>query len=133
MIVVMLCCYVRRYVQVCDGMLRNALYNGCMNVAWALFWVGSRRNFVCFLCQVAVAGDDRYLLCAAVAAGVVLVPILCFATSCCSCVRSSMSFLNPCLQIALEWLHDCCHALLLCAWIRAGLRRDAAKRIVMAA
>ena len=26
----------------------------------------------------------------------------------CSCVRSSMRFLNLWLQIALEWLHECC-------------------------
>ena len=44
-----------------------------------------------------------------------------------------MRFLNLRLQIPLEWLHDCCHALLLFAYIRAGLRRDAAKRSVMAA
>ena len=37
-----------------------------------------------------------------------LVPPLCFATSGCSCVRSSLRFLNLCLQIALEWLHECC-------------------------
>ena len=34
------------------------------------------------------------------------VPPLCSATSGCSCVRSSMRFLNLWLQIALEWLHD---------------------------
>ena len=72
MIVVMLCCYVRRYVQVCDGMLRNALYNGCMNVAWALFWGGSRSTKPCvFPCRVVSAGDERYLVCAAGAAAVV--------------------------------------------------------------
>ena len=32
-----------------------------------------------------------------------LVPSVCFATSGCSCVRSSMRFLNLWLQIALEW------------------------------
>ena len=37
-----------------------------------------------------------------------LVPSLCFATSGCSCVRSSMRLLKPWLQIALEWLHECC-------------------------
>ena len=42
-------------------------------------------------------------------------------------------FWNLRLQIALEWLHDCCHLVLLCVLIRAGLRRDAAKRMVMAA
>ena len=90
--------------------------NGCMNVAWALFWGGSRstKPWV-FPCKVAAAGDEKYLLCAAVAAGVVLVPSLRFATSGCSCVRSSMRFLNSWLQVALEWLHDCCHAVLLCA------------------
>ena len=37
-----------------------------------------------------------------------LVPSMCFATSGCSCVRSSMRFLKLWLQIALEWLHECC-------------------------
>ena len=41
-----------------------------------------------------------------------IVPPLCFATSGCSCVRSSMRFLELWLQIALEWLHDCCHLVL---------------------
>ena len=34
-----------------------------------------------------------------------IVPPMCFATSGCVCVRSSMRFLNLWLQIALEWLH----------------------------
>ena len=43
-----------------------------MNVAWAMFWGGSRstKPYV-FPCEVAAAGDDKYLVCAAVAAGVV--------------------------------------------------------------
>ena len=36
--------------------------NGCMNVAWALFWGGSRSTKPCiFPCKVASAGDERYL------------------------------------------------------------------------
>ena len=43
-----------------------------MTVAWGLFWGGSRSTNPCvFPRQVAAAGDERYLLCAAVAAGVV--------------------------------------------------------------
>ena len=43
--------------------------NGCMNVAWASFWAGSRSTKPCvFLCKVAAAGDERYLVCAAGAA-----------------------------------------------------------------
>jgi len=49
--------------------------NGCMKVARALFWGGSRST-------------KPYLPCAAGAAGVVLVSPLCSATSGCSCVRS---------------------------------------------
>ena len=37
-----------------------------------------------------------------------LVPSMCFATSGCSCVRSCMRFLKLWLQIALDWLHECC-------------------------
>ena len=58
--------------------------------------------FILFPCKVAAAGAERYLLCAAGAAGAVLVPSLCFATSGCSCVHSSMRLLNLWLQIALE-------------------------------
>ena len=47
---------------------------GCMNVAWAMFWGGSRSTKPCvFLCKVAAAGDESYLVCAAVAAAVVSV------------------------------------------------------------
>ena len=49
-------------------------------------------------------------------------PSMCFAKSGCSCVRSSMRFLKLWWQIALEWLHDCCHLVLLCAEGDSGLR-----------
>ena len=49
-------------------------WNGCMNVAWVMFWGGSRSTKPCvFPCKVAAAGDERYLVCAAGAAGVVSV------------------------------------------------------------
>ena len=74
-----------------------------------MFWGGSRSTKPCvFLCKVAAAGDERYPVCAAVAAAAVVVPSMCFATSGCSCVRSSMRFLKLSLQIALELLHECC-------------------------
>ena len=45
--------------------------NGCMNVAWALFWGGSRSTKPCvFPCKVATGDDERYLVCAAGAAAV---------------------------------------------------------------
>ena len=45
-----------------------------MDVAWALFWGGSRSTKPCiFPCKVVAAGDERYLVCAAGAAGVVSV------------------------------------------------------------
>ena len=37
-----------------------------------------------------------------------IVPPLCFATSGCVCLRSSMRFLNLWLRIALEWLRQGC-------------------------
>ena len=40
-----------------------------------------------------------------------IVPPMCFAMSGCSCVRSSMRFLELWWQIALEWLHDVAWAL----------------------
>ena len=67
--------------------------NGCMNIAWAIFWGGSRSTKPCvFPCKVALAGDERYLVCAAVA--------------------SSMRFLYPWLQIAFEWLLHCRYSML---------------------
>ena len=43
-----------------------------------------------------------------------IVPPMRFPTSGCSCVRSSMRFLKLWLQIALEWLHECCMGF----WVR---------------
>ena len=46
--------------------------NGCMNVACALFRGGRRSTKPCvFPCKVVAAGDERYLVCAAGAAGVI--------------------------------------------------------------
>ena len=43
-----------------------------MNVACRVLWGGSRSTKPCvFPCKVAAAGDERYLVCAAGAAGVV--------------------------------------------------------------
>ena len=64
--------------------------NGCMNVAWAMFWGRSRSTKPCvFPCKVAAADDERYLVCATGAAAVVL---------CANC--SSYVFCN-------EWLCLC--------------------------
>ena len=47
-------------------------WNGCMNVAWAMLWGGSRSTKPCiFPCKMASAGDERYLVCAAVAVWIV--------------------------------------------------------------
>jgi len=58
-------------------------------------------------------------VCAAVAAAIVsssnrfsLGVLQRVVVQCCSCVRSSLRFLNLWLQIAFEWLHDCCHLVL---------------------
>ena len=84
-----------------------------MNVAWAMLWGGSRSTKPCvFPCKVASAGDERYLVCAAVAVWIVSSSIGSSYVFCnewlCLCVCSSMRFLNLWLQIALEWLHECC-------------------------
>ena len=45
---------------------------GYMNVAWAMLWGGSRSTKPCvFPCKVAAGDDERYLVCATVAAAVV--------------------------------------------------------------
>ena len=86
--------------------------NGCMNVAWAMFWGGSRRTKPCvFPCKVAAGDDERYLVCATGAAAVVPDAIGSFYVFCNKWLFlwcSSMRFLKLWLQIALEWLHECC-------------------------
>ena len=86
-------------------------WNGCMNVAWAMLWRGSQSTKPCiFLCKVVAGDDERYLVCAAVAAGVVPDAI---GSSYVFCNKyfflwcSSIRFLKLWLQIALEWLHEC--------------------------
>ena len=111
-------CFARMLVHVCVVLCGSwscgcrSHWNGCMNVAWAMLWGGSRSTKPCvFPCKVAAAGDERYLVCAAGAAGVVLCTngsSYVFCKNACSCVRSSMRFLKLWLQIALEWLHECC-------------------------
>ena len=89
-----------------------------MNFAWTWFWGGSRSTNSCiFPYKATAAGDERYFVCAAVAVGVVLtkwVLPLCSATSGCVYVRSFMRVLHLWLQIALEWLHACCHLVVTC-------------------
>ena len=82
--------------------------NGCMNVAWAMFWGGSRSTKPCvFLCKVAAGNDERYLVCATGAAAVVPDAIGSFYVFCNKWLFlwcSSMHFLKLWLQIAL-WSH----------------------------
>ena len=61
-----------------------------------------------FPCKVAAVGDETYLQCAAFFSRAVTVALLWV----CLCVRSYRVFWNLWLQIAVEWLHDCCHVLL---------------------
>ena len=75
------------------------------DVAWAMLWGGSRSTKPCvFPCKVAAAGDESYLVCAAVAAGVIWF-LLCVLQQCLF-LCASMRFLTLWCQIALEWLHD---------------------------
>ena len=111
-------CFARMLVHVCVVLCVSCSsgcrshWNGCMNVAWGMLWGGSRRTKPCvFPCKVAAGDDERYLVCATVAAGVVLCTnrsSYVFCKNACSCVCSSMRFLKLWLQIALEWLHECC-------------------------
>ena len=89
-------------------------WNGCMILHGLCFGGGSRSTKPCvFPCKVAAGDDERYLVCATVAAAVGL--SFFFLPQChggfkllwlCLCVRSYRVFWNLCLQIALEWLHD---------------------------
>ena len=79
-----------------------------MNVAWAMLWGGSRSTKPCvFPCKVA-AGDDESTSCLRRLRLRSFGSFYVFCMNGCSCVRSSMRFLKLWLQIALEWLHECC-------------------------
>ena len=108
-------CFARMLVHVCVVLCVSwssgcrSHWNGCMNVAWGMLWGRSRRTKPCvFPCKVAAGDDERYLVCAAGAAGVV---------SCANC--SSYVFCN-------EWLF-------LCAKFYAVLQSLVADRIGAAA
>ena len=79
--------------------------NGSMNVAWSMFWGGSRSTKPCvFPCKVAAGDDERYLVCATGAAAVVPDAIGSFYVFCNKWLFlwcSSMRFLKLWLQIAL--------------------------------
>ena len=116
MIVVIWCCHVRREMQGFTTGYCTTYCNGCMHVAWAVFWGGSRSTKPFFFCvkwlQPAMKGTSCVWRLRLRSFRAQWVPPLCSATSGCSCVRSSLRFLNLWLQIALEWLHDCCHLVL---------------------
>ena len=75
------------------------------DVAWAMFWGGSRSTKPCvFPCKVAAGDDERYLVCATGAAAVVPDAIGSFYVFCNKWLFlwcSSMRFLKLWLQIAL--------------------------------
>ena len=83
--------------------------NGCMNVACSVLLGGSRSTKSCVFrvkwLQLAMKGTSCVQR---VRLGSLGSFYMCFATNGCSCVRSSMRFLKVWLQIALEWLHECC-------------------------
>ena len=90
-------CFLKLWLQIALEWLHD--------VAWAMFWGGSRSTKPCvFPCKVAAAGDERYLICAAVAAGVVPDAIGSFYVFCNKWLFlwcSSMRFLKLWIQIAL--------------------------------
>ena len=101
---VCLCVCVRSYSVFCIAL------EWLHDVAWAMFWGGSRSTKPCvFPCKVAAGDDERYLVCATGAAAVVPDAIGSFYVFCNKWLFlwcSSMRFLKLWLQIALEWLHD---------------------------
>ena len=80
--------------------------NGCMNVAWSMFWGGSRSTKPCvFPCKVAAGDDERYLVCVRRVRlrsfRTRLVPSNVFCNKWLFLWCSSMRFLKLWLQIAL--------------------------------
>ena len=77
-------------------------WNGCVKVAWATLWGGSRSMKPCvFPCRVAAGDDARYLVCAAGAAGVV---------SCANwfllCVLQRV-VVSGCVVLCVSWISGC--------------------------
>ena len=72
--------------------------HGCMNVAWAMFWGGSRSTKPCVFFRIKwLQPAMRGTSCVRRLGSFLharIVPPICFATNGCSCVRSSMRFLN---------------------------------------
>ena len=73
-----------------------------MNVAWTMFWGGSRSTKPCVFrvkwLQPAMKGASSVRLVRLGSFHARIVPPMCFPTSGCSCVRSSMRFLKLRLQ-----------------------------------
>ena len=79
-----------------------------MTVAWAMLWGGSRSTKPCVFrvkwLQATMKGTSSVRRVRLRSFGSFYV----FCMNGCSCVRNSMRFLKLWLQIALEWLHECC-------------------------
>ena len=73
-------------------------WNGCMNVAWAMLWGGSRSTKPCvFPCKVAAGDNARYLVCATGAVWIVSSSIgssYVFCKNGCSCVLAASRLLG---------------------------------------
>ena len=84
-------------------------WNGFMNVACCVLWGGSRSTKSCvFPCKVAAAGDEIGTSCVRRLRLRSFGSFYVFCNNGCSCVGSSVRFLKPWLQIALEWLRQGC-------------------------
>ena len=87
-----------------------------MNVACRVLWGGSRSTKPCvFPCKVAAAGDERYLVCAAVAAAVVSVANCSYYVFCsewlflCAKFYAVLeSLVADCIVMAAGMLHGLC-------------------------
>ena len=103
MIVVVLCCHVRRCGLGTWSCKTHC--NGCMDVTWASFWgKAGAGNLVFFRVKwlrPAMKGTSCVRRVQLGSNRARLVPPLCSAMSGCSCVRSSMRFLTLWLQIAV--------------------------------
>ena len=102
------------------------------NVVAGFYWAGNKNTKYVFLCHVAAAGDDRYVVCAAV------VPVV-FPSAIGSSilVLQRVAFLHVstrlwdlCLRIAVTWPRHCCHVQVPCARIEAGQPHETAKRTI---
>ena len=112
-----------------------------LDAGWCAVYTRLDKGRCVTLHDMTIHCNERWYLVCAAGAGTTVLMFFWFLHCFCglkvlwvdSCMRSCRVIWNLGLQIAVEWLHECCHVVLSCVKKDARLRRDVAKCIVLAA